>query len=248
MSATSSSVPLSLALHEHTRDAHSRTEESDFVTSLMRGQSCHGAYATTVSQHLAIYRAMESTLWQHYRDDPLMSGFLDPRLNRVEALEHDLVTLLGPQALATFGTALTELTPATQAYVEALNEGHTPERMLANHYVRYLGDLSGGQIVATLVQRHYGIDDEAITFYRSPASASPSRTRTSTGPSSTGWPSPPSSGISSSPKQKRASGSIRPCSPIWQRHSNHATALPVSSPASRTCRNGGRMPRSWSRG
>ncbi len=166
MSTSSSSVPLSVALHEHTRDAHSRTEESGFVTSLMHGEACHGAYSAMVSQHLAIYRALESTLWQHYRDDPMVAPFLDPRLNRVAALEHDLVTLLGQEALDNFGTGFTTLTPATEAYVDALSNGHTPERMLANHYVRYLGDLSGGQIVATLVRRHYDIDDEAVTFYQ----------------------------------------------------------------------------------
>lgn len=32
---------------------------------------------------------------------------------------------------------------------------------MAHHYVRYLGDLSGGQIVARLVARHVSTDLEA---------------------------------------------------------------------------------------
>lgn len=35
---------------------------------------------------------------------------------------------------------------------------------MAHHYVRYLGDLSGGQVVATHVRRHYGLTD-GLTFY-----------------------------------------------------------------------------------
>ena len=41
-----------------------------------------------------------------------------------------------------------------------------PERYLAHHYLRYLGDLSGGQAVAALVTRHYGIPAEALSMYR----------------------------------------------------------------------------------
>ena len=31
--------------------------------------------------------------------------------------------------------------------------------------MRYLGDLSGGQIIHRLAQRHYGIPDEGLNFY-----------------------------------------------------------------------------------
>ena len=37
--------------------------------------------------------------------------------------------------------------------------------LLAHHYVRYLGDLSGGQVIARLVQRHYGVPDAGLHFY-----------------------------------------------------------------------------------
>ena len=39
-------------------------------------------------------------------------------------------------------------------------------RLLAHHYVRYLGDLSGGQVIGRMMQRHYGVSDECVTFYR----------------------------------------------------------------------------------
>src|SRR5699024_7772612 len=47
-----------------------------------------------------------------------------------------------------------------------LRTDHTPEVMLANHYVRYLGDLSGGQAIARLVERHYEVDADGLGFYR----------------------------------------------------------------------------------
>ena len=54
---------------------------------------------------------------------------------------------------------------ATADYATSLRSGHTPEAMLAHHYVRYLGDLSGGQVIARMVQRHYGIDPAGLNFY-----------------------------------------------------------------------------------
>jgi heme oxygenase len=38
-------------------------------------------------------------------------------------------------------------------------------RYLAHHYTRYLGDLSGGQIIARLVARHYGATTDQLGFY-----------------------------------------------------------------------------------
>lgn len=55
--------------------------------------------------------------------------------------------------------------PAATDYAGRLRAGHTPEMMLANHYVRYLGDLSGGQVIARLVKRHYEVSPAGLTFY-----------------------------------------------------------------------------------
>jgi heme oxygenase len=56
--------------------------------------------------------------------------------------------------------------PSATAYADAVAE-HADDAtfLLAHHYVRYLGDLSGGQVIARLVQREYGIGDEGLHFY-----------------------------------------------------------------------------------
>ena len=38
-------------------------------------------------------------------------------------------------------------------------------RVIAHHYVRYLGDISGGQVIAARLASFYGIDSEALKFY-----------------------------------------------------------------------------------
>lgn len=152
--------PLSDALRERTGEAHRRAEEATFITDLMSGSACRGAYAALARQHLEIYRAIEETIHTHYRGNPMIAPFADDRLARSEVLSSDLAEL------ARQGEVFDDVLPATQAYADRLRRQHTAEMMLANHYVRYLGDLSGGQIVARMVGRHYRIDESGLSFYR----------------------------------------------------------------------------------
>jgi heme oxygenase len=96
-----------------------------------------------------------------------LTELFDPRLDRLSAIDHDLAGLAGLAGLArSDGEGLTEPVAATAAYVRRIVDVATSEpRLLGHHYVRYLGDLSGGQIIASLMRRHYGIPDEALTFY-----------------------------------------------------------------------------------
>ena len=65
-----------------------------------------------------------------------------------------------------FGAALVEL-PATRAYVRRIAEVEGDHaRLAAHHYLRYLGDLSGGLAIARMVARHYGLAPEQLSMYR----------------------------------------------------------------------------------
>lgn len=51
-------------------------------------------------------------------------------------------------------------------YVEAIDATRNdPARYVAHHYTRYLGDLSGGQVIKSRMISHYGIDKDSLTFY-----------------------------------------------------------------------------------
>ncbi len=45
------------------------------------------------------------------------------------------------------------------------------ERLIAHAYTRYLGDLSGGQILKRLLERSLGLGPDALSFYEFPAIA-----------------------------------------------------------------------------
>lgn len=159
---------LALALRTRTAAAHESAEGSSFVADLLEGRACRRAFTALVAQQLVIYRALEETLHAHYLDHPLLRAVDDRRLDRVAAIEADLTALVGEDFEVRLADGRLPILPATRAYADRLREQHTAEMLLAHHYVRYLGDLSGGQIIATLAHRHYGVPEEALHFYRFP--------------------------------------------------------------------------------
>jgi len=166
--------PLSEELKSHTAAAHAAAEESTFVAELMGGTLDSAALAALLAQSLVIYRALEEALAGH-ADDPQLGGFIDPRLFRVPALEADLAYHYGPDWEAMLADGRIAVAPATRAYAQKLATvgPGSIEFLLAHHYVRYMGDLSGGQIIQRLVQRHYGIADAGLNFYTFPAIEKP---------------------------------------------------------------------------
>ncbi|SEE92165.1 heme oxygenase [Arthrobacter alpinus] len=165
---------LSGELKSHTAAAHAAAEESSFVAELMGGKLDSAALVSLLDQSLVIYRALESALAKHV-DHPQLGAFIDPRLARVSALEKDMTYHHGADWEAKLADGRIVIVPATAAYAETLTAlgSESIEFLLAHHYVRYMGDLSGGLIISRMVQRHYGIADEGLNFYAFDAIAKP---------------------------------------------------------------------------
>lgn len=166
------SLPLSLALRGATAEAHASAETASFITDLMEGRACAAAFTALARQQEVIYEALETAL-AGAREHPLLAGVDDRRLDRLPSLRADLPVLTGTHVEADPDEARWPVVEATHEYARVLREEANPELLLAHHYVRYLGDLSGGQIIARLVSRHYGIPQEALTFYRFDGIAKP---------------------------------------------------------------------------
>ncbi|WP_106849609.1 heme oxygenase (biliverdin-producing) [Blastococcus sp. Marseille-P5729] len=141
-----------------TDDAHQDAEQSVFITRLLQGEESAAAYARLVTEYLPLYDGLEHAARATRQARP-MSEFFDARLERTPALRSDLAVL----GVSDPAPPL----PATSAYVDRIASFATdePVRVLAHHYLRYLGDLSGGQVIGRLVQRHYGIPDDALRVW-----------------------------------------------------------------------------------
>lgn len=140
-------------LRATTNAAHQQAESSEFVTALMAGTLPRAAYTALATQHYFIYQLLEQA-GAAMRDDPVAGPFVTDALLRLPAITDDLAFLIGPQ----WRDTVTPL-PATVAYCSRLREVAftEPEAFIAHHYTRYLGDLSGGALVAAAIRRHYGL-------------------------------------------------------------------------------------------
>ncbi|HWL59405.1 MAG TPA: biliverdin-producing heme oxygenase [Microbacteriaceae bacterium] len=155
-------LPLSTALRERTRTAHEDAETSPFIRELMEGKRSREEYIALAGQQYFIYQALEE-VGAKLVDDPTVGAFIVPELARLAAIEADL-DFLSPG----WRDELTPL-PSTLAYVERIHGlADWPAGFLAHHYTRYLGDLSGGQVIRTMLQRHYGFGAEGLEFYHFP--------------------------------------------------------------------------------
>lgn len=162
-------APLSTLLREGTRADHEAAEGSRFVEDLLGGRLTVAAYADLALQLHAVYVALEE-VGEAVRATPAGAGLVVEELLRVPALESDLAHLLGPD----WRDRATVL-PATAAYVARLRALATAAdgapavgAWLAHAYTRYLGDLSGGQVIGRMVQRHYDVADAGVGFYAFP--------------------------------------------------------------------------------
>ncbi|NLU70033.1 biliverdin-producing heme oxygenase [Streptomyces sp. HNM0574] len=157
-------TPFSTLIRTASREQHTEAENSSFVGDLLGGGLGVGAYTHYTEQLWCIYRELEAHV-ERLAEDPVVGPFLHPGLPRLAALEQDLDHLHGGSG---WRSALVPL-PATAAYVERVREvaREWPGGYLAHHYTRYLGDLSGGQIIRGTAEKNWGFarKGDGVRFY-----------------------------------------------------------------------------------
>jgi heme oxygenase len=153
---------LTARLKDATRELHREAERASGMSVLLRGRLERAGYCAMLRNLHALYAALEAALERH-RQTPFVAPVGMPALYRTMAIAADLDLLHGP---AWNDLPLTE---AMRTYVLRLDElARTQPPLLAAHaYVRYMGDLSGGQILRDVVRRALDLPDGAGTaFYR----------------------------------------------------------------------------------
>lgn len=151
--------PLSRRLRDDTQDLHTIAERSGIMRPLLRGTLEPRAYARLLRNLYAIYAALEDGLREH-AGHAVLAPFAHDALFRLDRLERDLRTIEGPDWKRSL-----ETTETARRYAERLANGDA-WLLLAHAYVRYLGDLSGGQHIARIVRRALGAGlESAVEFY-----------------------------------------------------------------------------------
>jgi heme oxygenase len=164
VSAADTELGLAARVRSLTRADHEAAETTPFVGDLMAGRLDVAAYGRLVTQHYFIYETLERAA-EAMRGDPVAGDFVGFGLDRLPALGADLFHLRGPR----WRSEITPL-PATRDYLARLRSVAftDPPAFVAHHYTRYLGDLSGGQMVKRALRQQYGVGAEGTRFYEFP--------------------------------------------------------------------------------
>ncbi|MFJ6896253.1 heme oxygenase (biliverdin-producing) [Streptomyces hokutonensis] len=153
----------STVIRTASHEQHVEAETSTFMSDLLGGRLGVDAYARYTEQLWFVYEALETGA-ERLAADSVTGPFIRGELFRLPALERDLEHLRG----ADWRTGLTAL-PATQAYADRVREcaESWPAGYIAHHYTRYLGDLSGGQIIRDKAERTWGFSrkGDGVRFY-----------------------------------------------------------------------------------
>ncbi|NEU76035.1 heme oxygenase (biliverdin-producing) [Hassallia byssoidea VB512170] len=153
---------LATKLRVGTKKAHTMAENVGFVKCFLKGVVEKNSYRKLVGNFYFIYSAMEEEIEKH-RNHPIVSKINFPQLNRKHSLEQDLAYYYG----ANWREQI-QLSPAGEAYVQRIREisAKEPELLIAHSYTRYLGDLSGGQILKNIAVTGMNLTDgQGTAFY-----------------------------------------------------------------------------------
>ncbi|RDX50005.1 hypothetical protein OH76DRAFT_1482802 [Lentinus brumalis] len=168
------SKPVADILREGTHAAHIRAEHSKGAQWLARGELDKQEYVRFLMMLYHVYNAFERALEQH-ATHPVLAPTHNPGLfARSASLAADISYLLEVSEASwqshPLHVAMQAAPPrALSQYVGRIDElaaSPDPSRLLAHAYVRYLGDLSGGQFIRRRISKAYGLDDSAgVSFY-----------------------------------------------------------------------------------
>ena len=151
-------------LKEGTKKSHTMAENTSFVASFLRGVVDESKYRQLVANFYFIYHALETEVEKN-KDNPFVGPMRLNGLSRHDALIKDCEYFYGDDWREKIYP-----TEETQRYVNRIHEvaKENPELLIAHHYTRYMGDLSGGQILKGIAQKALGLKEDGLAFYEFP--------------------------------------------------------------------------------
>uniref|UniRef100_A0A8C6RQJ3 Heme oxygenase n=1 Tax=Nannospalax galili TaxID=1026970 RepID=A0A8C6RQJ3_NANGA len=170
----SMSQDLSEALKEATKEVHTQAENAEFMRNFQKGQVTREGFKLVMASLYHVYVALEEEIERNKQNPVYAPLYFPEELHRKAALEQDMAFWYGPRWQNTI-----PYTSATQHYARRLHEvGHKhPELLVAHAYTRYLGDLSGGQVLKKIAQKALNLPSsgEGLAFFTFPNIESPTK-------------------------------------------------------------------------
>lgn len=159
-------LPVSVVtgLYLRTKTLHVEAERTGIIRDLLRGEASLEGYLLLLRNLLPAYQALEQGLERH-RSSRSLAALVNFRLDRASAINSDLVALCGPDWRRDIPLLNAGKIYARRVVNAAEGDGM---RLIAHAYTRYLGDLSGGQILQRLLARSLDLKPNELTFYDFP--------------------------------------------------------------------------------
>ena len=158
-------MSLAIALKEGTKESHSAAENTKFVASFLRGVVDYEEYRKLLTNFYYVYDTMEQRIRE--TEDPMVQAIKSEDLERKEAIERDLEYYYGAD-----WKEKQIPSEACNKYCHRLNEvaEQNPYLLVAHHYTRYIGDLSGGKILKEITARVLNPPEgKGLDFYEFPS-------------------------------------------------------------------------------
>ncbi len=139
---------LAKRLKEGTKESHSAAENTKFVASFLRGVVDYEEYRKLLTNFYYVYDTMEQRIRE--TEDPMVQAIRSENLERKDSIEKDLEYYYGPE-----WKDKQIPSEACNTYCHRINEvaEKDPYLLIAHHYTRYIGDLSGGKILKEIAAR-----------------------------------------------------------------------------------------------
>ncbi len=150
-----------------TRALHHEAETTGFIVDMLKGRATRLGYTIYLRNLLPAYVALESAL-RHLPGSSPLASLAKGEVYRSDALKADFAELMRDAQ----SPAIPILPVATLYADRVIACARENAAALAGHaYVRYLGDLSGGQILKRLLSRSLGLGENCLSFYEFPGIA-----------------------------------------------------------------------------
>lgn len=166
-------LPFSQHLRSATSQVHTRAEKTSFIRGFLRGTASCDSYLRLLVDLAPVYHEMEVFMTDAAQSDfhgaPLLRPFHNPGLWRSDALAKDIAFL---QRLCGSQKELPSPSPASEEYTRRVRNiaNYSPVGMIGHLYTRYMGDMSGGRVLAAIASRSMGLGiGRGLDFYEFPA-------------------------------------------------------------------------------
>ncbi len=155
-------IPFSKLLREGVWDIHSMADSSTLAQDMQEAKTTIDDMKKITAGLYYIYTTLEDAI-QNLKNDYYVSKIYYPELFRMDYIKEDLKFYFGEDWQEKIYPTVAILTYISRIeYIAKTN----PMLLIAHAYVRYMGDLSGGQMIKQMIREALNLTgDEGTKFY-----------------------------------------------------------------------------------